>query len=73
MKQLDTKRALSAITEIAEMKSCTYSLFFEVLYKVKSINIQTRRHTDVYLWMSRIPDGPSIRFRLQNGKEMNWL
>lgn len=54
--QLDAKDYLSAINEIAEMKSCTTCLFFEV-----------RKRKDLYLWMSKTPLGPSVKFYVLNG------
>lgn len=54
--QLDAKDFLSSINEIAEMKSCTTCLFFEV-----------RKKRDLYLWMSRTPLGPSVKFYVLNG------
>lgn len=27
---------------------------------------------DVYMWISRIPNGPSVRFLLQNGRSLSF-
>jgi len=49
--KMDKRDKLFAINEIAEMKNCNKTLFFE-----------GRRQGDIYLWMSNIPDGPSVKF-----------
>ena len=60
--KLDTKRDLTAINEIAEMKSCNTALFFEF-----------RKRKDLYLWASATPFGPSVKFLVQNVHTMEEL
>ena len=60
--KLDTKRELTAINEIAEMKSCNTALFFEF-----------RKRKDLYLWASATPFGPSCKFLVQNVHTMEEL
>jgi len=49
--KLDGKDQLPIVNEIAELKSCNWSLLFEC-----------RKLTDLYLWFSRTPVGPSVKF-----------
>ena len=60
--KLDTKRDLSLINEICEMKSCNTCLFFEF-----------RKRQDLYLWMSTTPNGPSVKFLVHNVHTMDEL
>ncbi|KAJ1372886.1 Ribosome biogenesis protein BRX1 [Parelaphostrongylus tenuis] len=53
--KLDKQKSLVVINEIAEMKNCTKVLYFE-----------SRKHKDVYLWMSNVENGPSIKFLVHN-------
>nr|CDJ84239.1 Brix domain containing protein [Haemonchus contortus] len=53
--KLDKQKSLVVINEIAEMKNCTKVLYFE-----------SRKHKDVYLWMSNVDNGPSIKFLVHN-------
>ncbi|WKX98994.1 hypothetical protein Q1695_014117 [Nippostrongylus brasiliensis] len=53
--KLDKQKSLAVINEIAEMKNCTKVLYFE-----------SRKHKDVYLWMSNVDGGPSIKFLVHN-------
>ncbi|KAK6740144.1 hypothetical protein RB195_008549 [Necator americanus] len=53
--KLDKQKSLVVINEIAEMKNCTKILYFE-----------SRKHKDVYLWMSNVDNGPSIKFLVHN-------
>ncbi|MEW5301661.1 MAG: hypothetical protein WDW36_004507 [Sanguina aurantia] len=49
--KLDTKNDRGVINEVADMKSCSSTVFFEV-----------RKKQDLYLWMSKCPAGPSVKF-----------
>ena len=60
--KLDSKKDLRTINEIAEMKSCNTSLFFEF-----------RKRQDVYMWMSATPAGPSVKCLMQNVHTMEEL
>lgn len=53
--KLDTKNTLSVINELAEMKACSSCLFLE-----------SRKRQDLYLWMSKTPNGPCVKFLVQN-------
>ncbi|KAL0232947.1 hypothetical protein GEMRC1_011694 [Eukaryota sp. GEM-RC1] len=59
--KLDKKQPFTNISEIAESRNCTGSLFFEV-----------RKKQDCYLWMSLL-DGPSVKFHVLNVHTMDEL
>jgi hypothetical protein len=60
--KLDTKHQLYMLNELADLSSCNNLLFFEA-----------RRRKDLYLWMSKAPNGPSVRFHLLNAHTMDEL
>ncbi|GKA88587.1 hypothetical protein Tco_0810351 [Tanacetum coccineum] len=41
----------ATLNELVELKNCSSCLFFEC-----------RKHKDLYLWMSKCPNGPSVKF-----------
>ncbi|CAG8619173.1 13361_t:CDS:2 [Funneliformis caledonium] len=53
--KLDTKFNLRILNELAELNNCNNCVFFEV-----------RKHQDLYMWTSKTPNGPSIKFHVQN-------
>ncbi|KXZ43088.1 hypothetical protein GPECTOR_102g41 [Gonium pectorale] len=53
--KLDTKSDRGVINEVADLKNCTTVLFFEV-----------RKRQDLYLWLSKAPEGPSVKFHVAN-------
>lgn len=54
--KLDTKSKLFHLNELADLYNCNNVLFFE-----------SRKHgQDLYLWMSKAPNGPSMKLHLQN-------
>lgn len=55
--KLDVKRDFKIVADIAEIKSCTSAVLFEC-----------RKLKDLYVWMSKTPSGPSIKFAAQNSK-----
>ena len=54
--KLDHKDSLSVVNEVAELKNCNNVIFLE-----------SRKHKDLYMWISRAPNGPSAKFLVQNG------
>ena len=50
------KAHLSGINEVCEMKNCTNCLFLEC-----------RKNKDLYFWMAKTPNGPSVKFHVTNG------
>ena len=53
--KLDSKDEIRVANEIAEMRDCTTCIFFEC-----------RKHTDLYMWVSKTPNGPSAKFLVSN-------
>ncbi|KAH3679076.1 hypothetical protein WICMUC_001272 [Wickerhamomyces mucosus] len=53
--KLDGKKQLGQLNEIAELYNCNNILYFEA-----------RKHQDLYLWLSKPPNGPTIKFLVQN-------
>eukprot|EP00301_Raphidiophrys_heterophryoidea_P023337 c7260_g1_i1.p1 GENE.c7260_g1_i1~~c7260_g1_i1.p1 ORF type:complete len:286 (-),score=55.47 c7260_g1_i1:171-1028(-) len=51
----DPKDRLPVINELCELRSCSSCIYLEV-----------RRKNDLYLWFSRCPTGPSVKFHLLN-------
>ena len=53
--KLDTKTKLYQLNELAELYNCNNVLFFEA-----------RKAKDLYIWMSKAPNGPTVKMHLQN-------
>lgn len=53
--KLDTKTKLYQLNELAELYNCNNVLFFEA-----------RKGKDLYIWMSKVPNGPTVKMHLQN-------
>ncbi|BDA41073.1 Ribosome biogenesis protein BRX1 homolog [Coccomyxa sp. Obi] len=53
--KLDTKTDRVVINEVADMKGCSSIIFFEA-----------RKKKDLYIWLSKSPDGPSVKFLAAN-------
>ena len=60
--KLDTKDNLSTVNEIAEMKGCNTTIFFDV-----------RKKRDLFVWLSHTPSGPSVKFHAVNVHTMDEL
>jgi ribosome biogenesis protein BRX1 len=60
--KLDCKNDIQAINEIAEMKSCNNILYLE-----------TRKHSDLYMYLGKTPNGPSVKFQVVNVHTMDEL
>ncbi|AAS52704.1 AER020Wp [Eremothecium gossypii ATCC 10895] len=60
--KLDTKKDLGQLNEIAELYNCNNVAFFEA-----------RKHQDLYMWLSKPPNGPTVKFYLQNLHTMDEL
>ncbi|GBG34735.1 Ribosome biosis protein BRX1-like [Hondaea fermentalgiana] len=58
----DTKRNLHEINEVCELKGCNNCLFFEA-----------RKRKDLYMWLSKTPNGPSVKFHVLNIHTMDEL
>lgn len=55
--KFDSKTKLYELNELAEMYNCNNVMFFEA-----------RKGKDLYVWLSKVPNGPTIKFHLQNCK-----
>ncbi|KAL8729141.1 MAG: hypothetical protein Q9181_005103 [Wetmoreana brouardii] len=53
--KLDTKTKLYQLNEVADLYSCNNVMFFEA-----------RKGKDLYIWMSKAPNGPTIKCHMQN-------
>ncbi|CAD6577111.1 MAG: Ribosome bioproteinsis protein brx1 [Tremellales sp. Tagirdzhanova-0007] len=60
--KLDSKSSLHLLNELSDLHSCTNTLYLEA-----------RRHEDLYLWLSRSPNGPSVKCQVQNVHTMDEL
>ncbi|KAH6877310.1 Brix domain-containing protein [Thelonectria olida] len=60
--KFDSKTKLYELNELAELYNCNNVLFFEA-----------RKGKDLYLWLSKVPNGPTIKFHLQNLHTMEEL
>ncbi|KAF7721354.1 Ribosome bioproteinsis protein brx1 [Apophysomyces ossiformis] len=60
--KFDTKSNIRILNELAELNNCNNAIFFEV-----------RKRQDLYLWMSKTPNGPSVKFHCQNLHTMDEL
>lgn len=55
--KLERSKNLYVVNEISEMKNCNKCILFE-----------GRKMRDLYLWMANIPNGPSVKFLVENSK-----
>lgn len=60
--KLDTKTKLYQLNELAELYNCNNVMFFEA-----------RKGKDLYIWMSKAPNGPTVKMHLQNLHTMSEL
>ena len=54
--KLDTKSKRGVVNDVADARGCGTVMFFEA-----------RKHKDLYLWLAKAPEGPSLKFLVQNG------
>ncbi|KAK3112847.1 Ribosome biogenesis protein brx1 [Teratosphaeriaceae sp. CCFEE 6253] len=60
--KLDTKSQLSQLNELADLYNCNNILFFEA-----------RKAQDLYIWLAKPPNGPTVKFHAQNIHTMEEL
>lgn len=60
--KLDSKNQLGLLPELADLHNCNNTLYFEA-----------RRHEDLYMWVAKTPNGPSIKLHVQNVHTMDEL
>ncbi|ODV78256.1 RNA-binding protein required for biogenesis of the ribosomal 60S subunit [Suhomyces tanzawaensis NRRL Y-17324] len=53
--KFDSKKNLYQLNEVAELYNCNNIFFFEC-----------RKHQDLYLWLTKPPNGPTLKFHIQN-------
>jgi len=53
--KFDKSSKLHEINEVCELKSCNNAVFFE-----------SRRKQDLYMWLARVPSGPTMKFQVLN-------
>lgn len=53
--KFDSKKNLYQLNEVAELYNCNNIFFFE-----------SRKHQDLYLWLTKPPNGPTLKFHVQN-------
>jgi len=58
----DNKKNLVEINELADVKGCNNCLYFEA-----------RKSKDLYMWMGKCPNGPSVKFHVLNIHTMDEL
>lgn len=58
----EKKSPLLLINEICEMKNCNNCIYFE-----------NKKHHDLYMWISNVPNGPSAKFLVENVHTMEEL
>ncbi|RYP57861.1 hypothetical protein DL769_009238 [Monosporascus sp. CRB-8-3] len=60
--KFDSKSKLYQLNELAELYNCNNVLFFEA-----------RKGQDLYMWLSKVPNGPTIKMHVQNLHTMSEL
>ncbi|KAG8526172.1 uncharacterized protein KY384_000165 [Bacidia gigantensis] len=60
--KLDTKTKLYQLNELAELYNCNNIIFFEA-----------RKGKDLYVWVSKAPNGPTVKMHMQNLHTMSEL
>ncbi|KAH8827049.1 Brix domain-containing protein [Flagelloscypha sp. PMI_526] len=60
--KLDSKSQLHLLPELADLNNCNNTIYFEA-----------RRHEDLYMWAAKTPNGPSLKFHVQNIHTMDEL
>lgn len=58
----DAKNDLRTLNELADLQNCNNTMYFEC-----------RKGEDLYMWLSKTPHGPSVKFHLQNIHTTNEL
>ncbi|KAG4305599.1 hypothetical protein PORY_001155 [Pneumocystis oryctolagi] len=53
--KFDMKSKLYHLNEVAELYNCNNIMFFEA-----------RKHQDLYIWIAKAPNGPTVKFHIQN-------
>ncbi|GMM35054.1 ribosome biogenesis protein [Saccharomycopsis crataegensis] len=60
--KIGSKKNLFELNEVAELYNCNNIAYFE-----------TKKHQDLYLWLTKSPNGPSLKFFVQNMSTLDEL
>lgn len=60
--KFDSKSKMYQLNELAELYNCNNVMFFEA-----------RKGKDLYMWFSKVPNGPTVKFHAQNMHTMEEL
>ncbi|PIA18997.1 Brix-domain-containing protein [Coemansia reversa NRRL 1564] len=60
--KIESKQDMELLNELAEIQNCNSVFYFEA-----------RKHQDLFMWISRAPSGPSVKFLVQNIHTMDEL
>ncbi|KAJ2758050.1 Ribosome biogenesis protein brx1 [Coemansia sp. BCRC 34490] len=60
--KIEAKQDIELLNELADIQNCNNVFYFE-----------SRKHQDLYFWISRAPSGPSVKFHVQNIHTMDEL
>src|SRR3981081_630763 len=60
--KIDSKNNATLLNEVCELNNATSCIYLE-----------TRKYQDLYMWISRTPNGPSVKFLLHNIHTMSEL
>ncbi|CAJ2510709.1 Uu.00g063340.m01.CDS01 [Anthostomella pinea] len=60
--KFDSKKKLFLLNELCELSNCNNCLYFEA-----------RKNQDLYLWASKVPNGPTVKFHVLNISTMEEL
>ena len=84
--KLDTKTDRGVINEVADMKVVNlqplslYCSTYRLLTMARTLQgcssvlfFEARKRKDLYIWLARAPDGPSIKFHCANGEDTDVL
>ena len=58
----ELRKNFSVLNEIAELRNCNKIMFFDM-----------KKKRDLYLWMASVPDGPTVKFLVENLHTMEGL
>ncbi|KAJ3626404.1 hypothetical protein MTP99_016900 [Tenebrio molitor] len=60
--KMERSKTLTVVNEVCEMKNCNKAVMFE-----------GRKKMDLYMWLSNVPNGPSVKCLVENIYTMNEL
>lgn len=60
--KMERSKTLSVINEVSEMKNCNKVMLFE-----------GRKKRDLYLWLANVPNGPSVKFLVENSNKFKLI